>query len=61
AVEHRYLAAPVTALRQQGCAIRQEDCAWLFPLGHTHLNCPGRYSFTSPPPCDPDTADHQPS
>jgi hypothetical protein len=60
----RYLDAAVTALRERGHPVREEDVARLSPLGHAHLNSLGRYTFSSPPQDvglrplrDPDAAD----
>ncbi|SQD97365.1 hypothetical protein FMEAI12_4020094 [Parafrankia sp. Ea1.12] len=44
----RYLDAAVTALRQAGHVVYDADIARLSPLGHAHLNCLGRYSFSPP-------------
>jgi hypothetical protein len=32
--------------------VRDEDVARLSPLGHAHLNCLGRYAFTTQPPAE---------
>ncbi len=59
----RYLDAVVEQLRDDGHPVREEDIARLSPLGYAHLNCLGRYAFTSQPPAglrplrDPDTRD----
>ena len=45
-----YLDAALTALREQGYPIREEDEARLSPLRHAHLNCLGRYTFTTSAP-----------
>lgn len=46
----RYLDAIVEQLRTDGQPVGDEDVARLSPLGHAHLNCLGRYAFTSTPP-----------
>ena len=46
----RYLDAIVGHLRGSGQPVRDEDIARLSPLGHAHLNCLGRYAFTTQPP-----------
>ncbi len=46
----RYLDAIREQLRERGEQVRGEDVARLSPLGHAHLNCLGRYAFTSAPP-----------
>ena len=33
-------------------SLRDEDVARLSPLGHAHLNCLGRYAFTTQPPAE---------
>jgi Tn3 transposase DDE domain len=38
---------PDGELRQDGQPVRDEDAARLSPLGHAHLNCLGRYAFTT--------------
>ncbi len=43
----RYLDAIVTDLRTKSVPVRDEDVARLSPLGHAHLNCLGRYAFTT--------------
>ncbi len=43
----RYLDAIVEDLRAKGVPVREEDVARLSPLGHAHLNCLGRYAFTT--------------
>lgn len=43
----RYLDAIVTDLRTKNVPVRDEDVARLSPLGHAHLNCLGRYAFTT--------------
>jgi hypothetical protein len=43
-------AAIVEHLRGSGQLLRDEDIARLSPLGHAHLNCLGRYAFTTQPP-----------
>jgi hypothetical protein len=48
----RYLDAIVEHLRDSGQAVREEDVARLSPLGHAHLNCLGRYAFTTQPPTE---------
>lgn len=59
----RYLNAIVEQLRSDGQAVREEDVIRLSPLGHAHLNCLGRYAFTTAPPTglrplrDPSTRD----
>jgi hypothetical protein len=35
-----------------GAPVRDEDVARLSPLGHAHLNCLGRYAFTTQPPAE---------
>nr|WP_146134777.1 Tn3 family transposase [Actinopolyspora mortivallis] len=56
--------AALTQLRDQGDPVREEDAARLSPLGHAHLNCLGRYTFTASAPNtglralrDPDATD----
>lgn len=44
----RYLDAAIAALRERGHPVDAPDVARLSPLGHAHLNCLGRYSFTPP-------------
>jgi hypothetical protein len=46
----RYLSAAVDHLRGQGIPVKDEDVARLSPLGHTHLNCLGRYAIASSTP-----------
>src|ERR1022692_773686 len=48
----RYLDAIVESLRGSGQPVRDEDAARLSPLGHAHLNCLGRYAFTTRPPAE---------
>jgi len=48
----RYLDAIVEQLRANGQPVRDEDVARLSPLGHAHLNCLGRYAFTTQPPVE---------
>src|ERR1022692_3548913 len=48
----RYLDAIVESLRGSGQPVRDEDAARLSPLGHAHLNCLGRYAFTTQPPAE---------
>ncbi len=48
----RYLDAIVESLRGSGQPVRDEAVARLSPLGHAHLNCLGRYAFTTQPPAD---------
>jgi TnpA family transposase len=43
----RYLDAIVEDLRAKDFPVRDEDVARLSPLGHAHLNCLGRYAFTT--------------
>ena len=43
----RYLNAIVEQLRESGQQVREEHVARLSPLGHAHLNCLGRYTFTT--------------
>jgi TnpA family transposase len=43
----RYLNAIVDDLRAKDFPVRDEDLARLSPLGHAHLNCLGRYAFTT--------------
>jgi hypothetical protein len=45
----RYLDAAVEQLRANGAPVREEDVARLSPLRHAHLNCLGRYAFTTQP------------
>ncbi len=42
----RYTDAALTQLRQQGHPVLDADAARLSPLGDTHLNVHGRYTFT---------------
>ena len=42
-----YLDAIIEHLREDGQQILDEDVARLSPLGHAHLNCLGRYAFTT--------------
>ena len=46
----RYLDAAVTALREAGHVVRDEDVARLSPLKEKHLNALGRYAFTPTQP-----------
>ncbi|RMI45444.1 hypothetical protein EBO15_09515 [Actinomadura harenae] len=46
----RYLSQIVDQLRAQGIPVAGEDVARLSPLGHTHLNCLGRYVIASSTP-----------
>ncbi len=65
----RYLDAIVENLcSSSGQPVREEDVARLSPLGHAHLNCLGRYAFTSQPltqlrplrdPAAPDSEDDE--
>ena len=48
----RYLDAIVESRRGSGQPVRDEAVAQLSPLGHAHLNCPGRYAFTTQPPAE---------
>ena len=48
----RYLDAIVESLRGSGQPVRDEAAARLSPLGHAHLNCLGRYAFTTQPPAE---------
>jgi len=48
----RYLDAIVESLRGSGQPVRDEAVARLSPLGHAHLNCLGRYAFTTQPPAE---------
>jgi TnpA family transposase len=48
----RYLDAIVESLRGSGQPVRDEDAARLSPLGRAHLNCLGRYAFTTQPPAE---------
>ncbi|MFD9069808.1 Tn3 family transposase [Streptomyces lasiicapitis] len=41
----RYLDAALTALREAGTQVKDEDLARLSPLKARHLNVLGRYSF----------------
>ena len=43
----RYLNAIIEHLRESGQQVGDEDVARLSPLGHAHLNCLGRYAFTT--------------
>jgi len=43
----RYLDAIVEDLRGKDFPVRDEGVARLSPLGHAHLNCLGRYAFTT--------------
>jgi len=43
----RYLDAIVANVRGSGAPVRDDDVARLSPLGHAHLNCLGRYAFTT--------------
>ena len=43
-----YMDAALTQLRQEGFLVRDEDVARLSPLGYTHINMLGRYSFAVP-------------
>jgi len=59
----RYLDAAVSALREAGQQVLDENVARLSPLKAKHLNVLGRYTFTSSQPAaglrplrDPDTA-----
>ena len=47
-----YLDAIVESLRGSGQPVRDEAVARLSPLGHAHLNCLGRYAFTTQPPAE---------
>ncbi|MEV4176017.1 hypothetical protein [Nonomuraea sp. NPDC049709] len=49
------MSAAVDRLRAQGVPVKDEDAAWLPPLGHAHLNVLGRYCISSSAP-----ADHRP-
>jgi hypothetical protein len=42
----------VGGLRGSGQPVRDEDAVRLSPLGHAHVNCPGRYAFTTQPPAE---------
>ena len=59
----RYLDAIAESLRGSGQPVRDEAAARLSPPGHAHLNCLGRYAFTTQPPAelrplrDPDARD----
>ncbi|GAA5075548.1 hypothetical protein GCM10023259_078170 [Thermocatellispora tengchongensis] len=46
----RYLSAILDQLHAQGVPVKDEDVARLSPLGHAHLNCPGRYAIASSAP-----------
>jgi TnpA family transposase len=46
------LDAIVESLRGSGQPVRDEAVARLSPLGHAHLNCLGRYAFTTQPPAE---------
>jgi TnpA family transposase len=43
-----YIDAALTQLRQEGFLVRDEDVARLSPLGFSHINMLGRYSFAVP-------------
>jgi TnpA family transposase len=43
----RYLDAIIEHLRENGQQVIDEDVARLSPLGQAHLNCLGRYAFTT--------------
>ena len=43
-----YMEAALTQLRREGCLVRDEDVARLSPLGYSHINVLGRYSFAVP-------------
>lgn len=51
-VEHSLPRRHRRDLRSAGHLVRDEDVARLSPLGHAHLNCLGRYAFTSQPPTE---------
>ena len=44
----RYTDAALAQLRAQGYPVLDADAARLSPLGDTHLNVHGRYTFTPP-------------
>ncbi|GAA2405544.1 hypothetical protein GCM10010404_74580 [Nonomuraea africana] len=44
------MSAIVDRLRAQGILVKDEGVARLSPLGHAHLNCPGRYVIASSAP-----------
>jgi hypothetical protein len=46
----RYLDAAVTALREAGTSVKDEDVARLSPLKVKHLNVLGRYAFAASQP-----------
>ncbi|MEZ0091785.1 Tn3 family transposase [Streptacidiphilus sp. EB129] len=46
----RYLNAAADRLRAEGHEVQDEDMARLSPLGSTHLNVLGRYSFSASQP-----------
>jgi TnpA family transposase len=48
----RFLDAIVEGLRGSGQPVRDEAVARLSPLGRAHLNCLGRYAFTTQPPAE---------
>jgi hypothetical protein len=43
-----YMDRALMQLRAQGAAVNDEDVARLSPLGTTHINVLGRYSFSLP-------------
>ena len=45
----RYMDAALAHLRESGYPVRDEDVGRLSPLGDSHLNLVGRYSFGSAP------------
>jgi TnpA family transposase len=63
----RYMDAALSALRESGYSVREEDVARLSPLGFRHINFQGRYTFSYPevtalrPLRDPTTADDEDS
>lgn len=46
----RYLDAAVTALRETGEAVAEEDAKRLSPLQNHHINFHGRYAFEATSP-----------
>lgn len=43
-----YIDAALSKLRSKGCEINPSDLSRLSPLGHSHINMLGRYSFNMP-------------
>ncbi len=46
----RYMEAALDQLKSQRVEVRLEDIARLSPLGHEHINMPGRYHFVMSEP-----------